>query len=81
MVASVTCLMAEPQLVADCVSAMKEVVDIPVTVKTRIGIDDHDSYEFLTDFVSIVSEKSGCDQFTIHARKAWLVWLKPEREP
>ncbi|HAS62134.1 MAG TPA: tRNA dihydrouridine(20/20a) synthase DusA [Vibrio sp.] len=72
------CLMAEPQLVADCVSAMKEVVDIPVTVKTRIGIDDHDSYEFLTDFVSIVSEKSGCDQFTIHARKAWLSGLSPK---
>ncbi|MCV5275048.1 tRNA-dihydrouridine synthase, partial [Escherichia coli] len=42
------CLMAEPQLVADCVAAMKEVVDVPVTVKTRIGIDDQDSYEFLT---------------------------------
>ncbi|MGF1910122.1 tRNA dihydrouridine(20/20a) synthase DusA [Vibrio kasasachensis] len=72
------CLMAEPQLVADCVSAMKDVVDIPITVKTRIGIDDHDSYEFLTDFISIVSEKSGCDQFTIHARKAWLSGLSPK---
>ncbi|MGR5470041.1 tRNA-dihydrouridine synthase, partial [Vibrio astriarenae] len=47
------CLMAEPQLVADCVAAMKDVVDVPVTVKTRTGIDDQDSYEFLTDFVSI----------------------------
>src|SRR6056300_785839 len=72
------CLMAEPQLVADCVAAMKEVVDIPVTVKTRIGIDDQDSYEFLTDFVSIVSEKGGCEQFTIHARKAWLSGLSPK---
>ena len=72
------CLMAEPQLVADCVSAMKAVVDIPVTVKTRIGIDDLDSYEFLTNFVSTVSEKSGCDQFTIHARKAWLSGLSPK---
>ncbi|ANS84329.1 tRNA dihydrouridine(20/20a) synthase DusA [Vibrio scophthalmi] len=72
------CLMAEPQLVADCVAAMKDVVDIPVTVKTRIGIDDHDSYEFLTDFVSIVSEKGGCEQFTIHARKAWLSGLSPK---
>ncbi|GAK85866.1 tRNA dihydrouridine synthase A [Vibrio ponticus] len=53
-------------------------VDIPVTVKTRIGIDDQDSYEFLTDFVSIVSEKGGCEQFTIHARKAWLSGLSPK---
>lgn len=72
------CLMAEAQLVADCVAAMKSVVDIPVTVKTRIGIDDHDSYEFLTDFVSTVSEKGGCEQFTIHARKAWLSGLSPK---
>ncbi len=72
------CLMAEPQLVADCVAAMKEVVDVPVTVKTRIGIDDQDSYEFLTDFVSIVSEKGGCELFTIHARKAWLSGLSPK---
>ena len=73
------CLMAEPQLVADCVAAMREVVDIPVTVKTRIGIDDQDSYQFLTDFVSIVAEKGGCEQFTIHARKAWLSGLSPKQ--
>ncbi len=72
------CLMAEPILVAECVAAMREVVNIPVTVKTRIGIDDQDSYEFLTDFVSTVSEKGGCDQFTIHARKAWLSGLSPK---
>lgn len=73
------CLMAEPQLVADCVAAMKEVVDVPVTVKTRIGINDQDSYEFLTDFISIVSDKGGgCEQFTIHARKAWLSGLSPK---
>ncbi len=72
------CLMAEPQLVADCVAAMRDVVDIPVTVKTRIGIDDQDSYEFLTDFITIVSEKGGCEQFTIHARKAWLSGLSPK---
>lgn len=72
------CLMGEPQLVADCVAAMRDVVDIPVTVKTRIGIDDQDSYEFLTDFVSTVSEKGGCEQFTIHARKAWLSGLSPK---
>ncbi len=72
------CLMAEPQLVAECVAAMKEVVDVPVTVKTRIGIDEQDSYEFLTDFITIVSEKGGCEQFTIHARKAWLSGLSPK---
>ncbi|CDU07723.1 tRNA-dihydrouridine synthase A [Vibrio coralliirubri] len=72
------CLMAEPELVVDCVSAMKEVTDIPITVKTRIGIDDQDSYEFLTKFVSTVSEKGGCEQFTIHARKAWLSGLSPK---
>ncbi|KJY78933.1 tRNA dihydrouridine(20/20a) synthase DusA [Vibrio nigripulchritudo] len=72
------CLMAEPDLVAECVAAMREVVDVPVTVKTRIGIDDQDSYEFLTDFVSVVSEKGGCEQFTIHARKAWLSGLSPK---
>jgi tRNA-dihydrouridine synthase A len=72
------CLMAEPELVADCVSAMKEVTDIPITVKTRIGIDDQDSYEFLAKFVSTVSEKGGCEQFTIHARKAWLSGLSPK---
>ncbi|MDW6002054.1 tRNA dihydrouridine(20/20a) synthase DusA [Vibrio mangrovi] len=72
------CLMAEPQLVAECVAAMKAEVDIPVTVKTRIGIDDLDSYEFLTDFITIVSEQGGCEQFTIHARKAWLSGLSPK---
>jgi len=72
------CLMEEPLLVADCVAAMKDVVDIPVTVKTRIGIDDQDSYQFLTDFITLVSEKGGCEQFTIHARKAWLSGLSPK---
>ncbi|MDC0612362.1 tRNA dihydrouridine(20/20a) synthase DusA [Vibrio sp.] len=72
------CLMGEAKLVADCVSAMKNVVDIPVTVKTRIGIDDQDSYEFLADFIETVSEKGGCEQFTIHARKAWLNGLSPK---
>ncbi|MBY5923432.1 tRNA dihydrouridine(20/20a) synthase DusA [Ferrimonas balearica] len=71
------CLMAEPQLVADCVKAMQDVVSIPVTVKTRIGIDEQDSYEFLTRFIDIVSA-AGCDVFTIHARKAWLQGLSPK---
>ena len=72
------CLMGEAELVAQCVSAMREVVDIPVSVKTRIGIDEQDSYEFLTDFIRIVSEKGGCEDFTIHARKAWLSGLSPK---
>lgn len=72
------CLMAEPELVADCVKAMKEAVSIPVTVKTRIGIDDSDSYEFLQRFITIVSEQGGCDNFTLHARKAWLSGLSPK---
>ncbi|GAA4882177.1 tRNA dihydrouridine(20/20a) synthase DusA [Ferrimonas pelagia] len=71
------CLMAEPALVAECVTAMRDVVDIPVTVKTRIGIDEQDSYGFLTDFVGTVAE-AGCDIFTIHARKAWLKGLSPK---
>ena len=65
------CLMAEPQLVADCVAAMRTVVTIPVTVKHRIGIDDLDSYELLVRFVDTVAA-AGCDRFTVHARKAWL---------
>lgn len=72
------CLMAEPELVADCVKAMKNAVSIPVTVKTRIGIDDSDSYEFLQRFIQIVSEQGGCDNFTLHARKAWLSGLSPK---
>ena len=71
------CLMAEPKRVAECVDAMKQVTDIPVTVKTRIGIDECDSYEFLTDFVGTVAEK-GCELFIIHARKAWLNGLSPK---
>tara|TARA_R110002051_G_scaffold281817_2_gene343552 strand:- start:4451 stop:5515 length:1065 start_codon:yes stop_codon:yes gene_type:complete len=71
------CLMAEPELVAQCVDAMKQVTDIPITVKTRIGIDEQDSYQFLTDFIEIVSAR-GCSAFTIHARKAWLQGLSPK---
>ncbi len=70
------CLMAEPQLVADCIDAMKQACSIPVTVKTRIGIDNQDSYQFLLDFVGKIAEK-GCDTFIIHARKALLDGLSP----
>ncbi|WP_445426232.1 tRNA dihydrouridine(20/20a) synthase DusA [Alishewanella sp. HL-SH06] len=71
------CLMAQPQLVADCVKAMQDQVAIPITVKTRIGIDDSDEYQFLQDFVQIVAD-AGCQQFVIHARKAWLKGLSPK---
>lgn len=71
------CLMAEPQTVADGVAAMKQAVQIPVTVKCRIGIDDSDDYNFLDAFISTVS-KAGCDKFIIHARKAWLKGLSPK---
>ncbi|MGB1298470.1 MAG: tRNA dihydrouridine(20/20a) synthase DusA, partial [Psychrobium sp.] len=72
------CLMAEPKLVAECVDAMRAVVDIPVTVKHRIGIDELDSYQFLTDFVGEVSD-AGCETFIVHARKAWLNGLSPKQ--
>jgi len=71
------CLMAQPQQVADCVAAMINVTKIPVTVKHRIGIDDLDSYEDMVNFVKIVSQ-SGCQRFTVHARKAWLKGLSPK---
>ncbi|MEO3678110.1 tRNA dihydrouridine(20/20a) synthase DusA [Rheinheimera fenheensis] len=71
------CLMAQPARVADCVKAMQDAVSIPVTVKTRIGIDDSDDYQFLQDFISEVAD-AGCEQFIIHARKAWLKGLSPK---
>lgn len=64
------CLMGQATLVADCIKAMRDVVSIPVTVKTRIGIDDQDSYAFLCDFIQTVAGRGECDMFTIHARKA-----------
>jgi len=72
------CLMAEPVKVAAAVAAMRDAVSIPVTVKTRIGIDDQDSYEFLCEFIETVHEKGGCDVFILHARKAWLKGLSPK---
>jgi len=72
------CLMGEAALVADCIKAMRDVVSIPVTVKTRIGIDDQDSYAFLCDFISTVASQGGCEMFIIHARKAWLSGLSPK---
>jgi tRNA-dihydrouridine synthase A len=71
------CLMAEPDLVADCVKSMKDAVDIPVTVKCRIGIDEHDARSMLFTFIEKIS-KVGCDTFVVHARKAWLKGLSPK---
>jgi len=71
------CLMADPDLVARGVRAMRDAVAIPVTVKTRIGIDDKDSYEELAHFIGTVAA-AGCSTFIIHARKAWLQGLSPK---
>jgi tRNA-dihydrouridine synthase A len=72
------CLMAEPALVADCIAAMKQAVQIPITAKTRIGIDQEDSYEFFSAFAHCLIE-AGCDKLVVHARKAWLHGLNPKQ--
>ena len=71
------CLMKEPNLVAQCVESMTDKCEIPVTVKHRIGIDDMESYDELSDFVFQISNK-GCQHFIVHARKAWLKGLSPK---
>lgn len=71
------CLMAQPDRVAACLAAMLKATDLPVTVKHRIGIDHHDRYEDMAEFVRIVSE-AGVQRFTVHARKAWLQGLSPK---
>lgn len=72
------CLMLEPDLVRDCMSAMLDAVDIPVTIKTRLGVDDCYSYQYMSDFVGRVAE-SGCTVFVMHARKAVLAGLSPKQ--
>ncbi|MCK4492576.1 MAG: tRNA dihydrouridine(20/20a) synthase DusA [Methylococcales bacterium] len=72
------CLMAEPCLVAECITAMQQAASLPITVKSRIGIDNKDSYEELTHFIQTVAS-SGCKTFIIHARKAWLQGLSPKQ--
>ncbi|MEL6748226.1 MAG: tRNA dihydrouridine(20/20a) synthase DusA [Pseudomonadota bacterium] len=72
------CLMAQPSLVADCVAAMSAAVDIPVTVKCRIGIDDQDTEEDFRAFIDTVAA-AGTRVFIVHARKAWLDGLSPEQ--
>jgi tRNA-dihydrouridine synthase A len=71
------CLMAEPELVARCIEEMKQQVNIPITVKTRIGIEEHSSQSELESLINHVSH-AGCDAFIIHARKAWLSGLSPK---
>src|SRR5690606_22357323 len=71
------CLMAEPDLVADCVRAMREATDIPVTVKCRIGIDDQDTEESLDRFADTMVA-AGVEALYVHARKAWLQGLSPK---
>ncbi len=71
------CLMKEPALVIDCVAAMVQAVSIPVTVKTRIGVDDQDIEESLSAFINGLAEV-GVNAFTLHARKAWLNGLNPK---
>ena len=69
--------MREPDLVGDCVSAMKNAVDIPVTVKCRIGVDDQNPQQALDELHKII-QKAGCDAWWVHARKAWLQGLSPK---
>lgn len=71
------CLMTDPEQVAECVAAMRAVTDIPITVKTRIGVDGCDTYDFLARFVDTVA-KGGCGTFIVHARKALLQGLSPK---
>ena len=71
------CLMTQPELVAEAVEKMRQKIEIPVTVKHRIGVDQCDRYEDMVNFVRIVSE-AGCTNFTVHARKAWLQGLSPK---
>ena len=72
------CLMAESDLVADCVKAMQDAVALPVTVKHRIGIDRSEDYGFMRDFVGTLAERGGCRVFIVHARNAWLQGLSPK---
>ena len=71
------CLMAQPDLVAECIDQMKSACNLPVTIKCRIGIDDQDEYEDLQRFVTTTKE-AGCETFIVHARKAWLQGLSPK---
>ncbi len=71
-------LMLDRQRVAECVAAMRAAVEVPVTVKMRLGVDEHDSYEFAQSFIAAVAP-AGCETFIVHARKAWLKGLSPKQ--
>jgi tRNA-dihydrouridine synthase A len=71
-------MMKNAQITADCIAAMQDAADLPITVKHRIGVDDFDSYEFLCEFVDTLA-KTGCETFLVHARKAWLKGLSPKQ--
>ena len=73
------CLMAQPELVAECIGAMRAAVDVPVTVKSRIGIDHQETFDEFREFVDIVAEKGGAEVFIVHSRKAWLKGLSPKQ--
>ena len=70
-------LMADPQIVSNCVSAIKQSTRLPVTVKCRIGVDDKDTHADLVNFINVVAT-GGCELFVIHARKAYLQGLSPK---
>lgn len=72
------CLMKNPKLVVECIRAMKRVVNIPVTAKVRIGVDENDGYEYFADF-SCQLKNAGIDKLIVHARKAWLNGLSPKQ--
>ncbi|HWS39938.1 MAG TPA: tRNA dihydrouridine(20/20a) synthase DusA, partial [Arenimonas sp.] len=71
------CLMKEPNVVADCIAAMQKAVSIPITVKCRLGVDEHEAYEYFLAFIDTVAQ-TGCQEFIVHARKAWLSGLSPK---
>ncbi len=72
------CLMREPELVRDCLAAMRDAVDVPVTIKTRLGVDDLYSYEYFRDFAGLLHE-AGITVLIAHARRAWLSGLSPKQ--
>jgi tRNA-dihydrouridine synthase A len=71
------CLMKEPMVVAECIQAMQQAVSIPVTVKCRLGVDEHEDYDYFLEFIDAVAHV-GCSEFIVHARKAWLNGLSPK---
>jgi len=73
------CLMAQPTLVAECIAAMRTAVDVPVTVKSRIGIDHQETYDEFREFIDIVADQGAAEVFIVHSRKAWLKGLSPKQ--